>query len=201
MRIRRSLFLIVLLVACTAVRAQAQLQATPHLGVNLAGDAEFRRGGPGGSVAYWGDRLGFEVEYMHYFHFFKDKNVDIVPNNCTPDVTQFPCIDLNTRARSITGSVVGLLGGKGARWRPYGTAGLGIIHAWIEGPGEQYDVGQNILAVNIGGGLRYALNTRLGIRSDWRYIRGFADEDNEAYRKDYGFLRATLGVTVALTRK
>jgi hypothetical protein len=119
MQIRRPLFLFMLLVACTAVRAQAQWQATPYLGINLAGDAEFRRGGPGGSVAYWGDRLGFEVEYMHYFHFFKDKNVDIVPNNCTPDVAQFPCVDLNTRARSITGSVVGLLGSKGARWRPF----------------------------------------------------------------------------------
>jgi hypothetical protein len=66
---------------------------------------------------------------------------------------------------------------------------VGIIHAWIEGPGEQYDVDRNNLAFNIGGGVRYALNTRLGIRSDWRYIRGFVDEDkDEAYRKGYGFL-------------
>ena len=25
---------------------------------------------------------------------------------------------------------------KGAKWRPYGTAGLGVIHAWVERPGR-----------------------------------------------------------------
>jgi opacity protein-like surface antigen len=81
------------------------------------------------------------------------------------------------------------------------TAGLGIIHAWIEGRGEQYDADQNNLALSIGGGVKYALNTRLGIRSDWRYIRGFVDEDkDETYRQAYGFFRAALGVTFALRR-
>ena len=90
---------------------------------------------------------------------------------------------------------------KDAKWRPYGSAGLGIIHAWIEGPGTQYDVDQNNLAFNIGSGVKYALGTRLGIRSDLRYIRGFVDQDtDEAYGKDYGFLRATVGVTFGLTR-
>jgi opacity protein-like surface antigen len=195
MHVRRLALFFVLLVACTAVRAQAQLLITPHLGINLAGDAEFRRGGPGGSIAYWGHRLGVELEYMHYFHFFKDRNIDIIPNNCTPGV-QGLCIDLNTRARGVMGSAVVLLGSTRAKWRPYGSAGVGVIHAWIEGPGEQYDVDQNNLAINLGGGVKFALNRRLGIRSDLRYIRGFVGENNdEAYRRDYGFLRATLGAT------
>jgi hypothetical protein len=199
MQVRPILFF-VLLVAGTAVRVQAQWVATPYIGINLAGDAEFRRGGPGGSIAYWGDHLGFEVDYMHYFHFFKDENVDIIPNNCRPNVVQI-CIDLNTRARGIMGNVVGLLGRKGARWRPYGSAGIGIIHAWIEGPGDEFDVDQNNLAFNIGSGVEYALNQRIGIRGDLRYIRALVDEQNdEAYRNDYGFLRATLGVTFGLTR-
>ena len=196
MHVRRLTLFFVLLVACAAVRAQAQLLIAPHLGINLAGDAEFRRGGPGGSIGYWDDRLGFEVEYMHYFHFFKDRNIDIIPNNCRPGV-QGLCIDLNTRARGITGTAVVLLGSKRAKWRPYGGAGVGVIHAWIEGPGEQYDVDQNNLALSIGGGVKYALNTRLGIRSDVRYIRGFVGENNDdAYRRDYGFMRTTLGVTL-----
>src|SRR5262245_56674737 len=48
--------------------------------MNLAGDAEFRRGGPGGSVGYFGSWLGFEFEVQRYHHFFKDTNVDLVPN-------------------------------------------------------------------------------------------------------------------------
>src|SRR5262245_50066922 len=155
MQVRRPILLFALLLACAAVRVQAQLQITPHLGINLAGDAEFRRGGPGGSIAYWGDRLGFELEYMHYFHFFKDKNIDIIPNNCMPGV-QGLCIDLNTRARGVMGTAVALLGSKRAKWRPYGNAGLGVIHAWIEGPGEQYDLDQNNLAISAGGGVKYA---------------------------------------------
>jgi opacity protein-like surface antigen len=189
-----------LLSAATSARAQAQWQATLNISMNLAGDAEFRRGGPGGSLAYWGNRLGFELEYQHYFHFFKDKNVDIIPNNCAPG-GPIPCVDLNTRARSIMGSAAVLLGSEGAKWRAYGTAGVGVIHAWIEGPGEQYDLDQNNLALNIGGGVKYALIPRVGMRSDVRYMRAFVGEgSDDAYRRDYGFLRATLGVTFGLTR-
>ena len=79
---RRGILFTVLLVAWTAAPAQAQWVVTPYLGINLAGDAEFRRGGPGASGGYLGDRLGFEFDVQRYNHFFKDKNVDLVPNNC-----------------------------------------------------------------------------------------------------------------------
>jgi hypothetical protein len=74
--------LLTVIVASMAAPAQAQWVATPYLGMNLAGDAEFRRGGPGGSVGYFGDQVGFEFDVERYHHFFKDKNVDLVPNNC-----------------------------------------------------------------------------------------------------------------------
>ena len=200
MQLRRPILLFLLLSAGTATHAHAQWLATPHLAINLAGDAEFRRGGPGGSLAYWGDHMGFEIEYQHYFHFFKDENVDIVPNNCTPG-GQIPCTDLNTRARSIMGNALAVTGSKNAKWRAYGSAGLGVIHAWIEGPGTQYDLDQNNLAFNIGGGVKYSLISRVGIRSELRYVRAFVGEDtNEAYRRDYGFARAILGFTFGLSR-
>ena len=43
----------------------------------------------------------------------------------------------------------------------------------------------------------YSLNKRLGLRGDLRYFRAFVDEDKRegGYFKDYGFLRATFGVT------
>jgi opacity protein-like surface antigen len=195
MRARRGILLTVLVVAWTVAPVQAQWVVTPYFGVNLAGDTEFRRGGPGVSGGYVGDRLGFEFDVKRYHHFFKDENVDLVPNNCVPGVTP-PCIDLNTDAWSFMGNVVAPIR-NGARWRPYGTAGLGVIHAWVEGPGDQYDVGQNNLAFNVGGGVMYSVKGRVGLRGDLRYFRAFVDEDKRegGYFKDYGFLRATFGVT------
>ena len=196
MRIR-SWGLLTMLVAWTAAPAQAQWVVSPYFGGNLAGDAEFRRGGPGVSGGYFGDRLGFEFDLQRYHHFFKDKNVDLVPNNCAPGVPN-PCIDLNTDAWSFMGNVVALMRSEGAKWRPYGAAGLGVIHAWIEGPGDQYDIGQNNPAFNVGGGVIYSLNNRVGLRVDLRYVRAFVDESKRegGYFKDYGFVHATFGVTV-----
>lgn len=197
MRIRYGIPLTVLAVAWTVAPAQAQWLVTPYVGINLAGDAEFRRGGPGVSGGYFGDRLGFEFDVQRYNHFFKDKNVDLVPNNCAPGVP-LPCIDLNTDAWSFMGNVVAPIRSKGAKWRTYGTAGLGVIHALIEGPGDQYDVEQDNLAFNVGGGVMYSVKGRVGLRSDVRYFRAFVDAEKRegGYFKDYGFLRATFGVTL-----
>jgi hypothetical protein len=135
MRVRSAILLTLLVVAWTVAPAQAQWVVTPYLGINLAGDAEFRRGGPGVAGGYFLDRLAFEFDVHRYHHFFKDKNVDLVPNNCAPGVPP-PCIDLNTDAWSFMGNVVAPIRSKGAKWRPYGTAGLGVFHVWVEGPGN-----------------------------------------------------------------
>ena len=44
MRIRFGIVLALLAVVCTAAPVQAQWVASPYLGINLGGDAEFRRG-------------------------------------------------------------------------------------------------------------------------------------------------------------
>ncbi len=194
-----SVLLTMLFMAATAAPADAQWVGIPYLGVNLAGDAEFRRGGPGGAIGYFGARLGFEFDIQRYNHFFRDENVDLVPNNCGP-ATKGACIDLNTDAWSFMGNVVAPLRSKGAKWRPYGAAGLGVMHPWIEGPGDEYDIAQNDLAFNAGGGVVYALNQRVGLRADVRYFRALVDESKRegGYFKDYGFARATIGVSIRL---
>lgn len=201
MRIQNGILLTVLVVVWAGVRAQAQWVVTPYFGTNLAGDAEFRRGGPGVSGGYSGDWLGFEFDVQRYHHFFKDKNVDLVPNNCAPGVTG-PCIDLNTDAWSFMGNVMVPLRAKRAKWRPYGTAGFGAIHPWVEGPGDRFDVGQDNLALNVGGGVTYSVKGRVGLRGDLRYFHAFVDEDKleGGYFRDYGFLRATFGVTFRISR-
>ena len=115
--------------------AQAQWVVTPYLGINIGGDAEFRRGGPGGSVGYFGGRLGFEVEFQRYYHFFKDENlVDVVPGDRLGPPGA-PCTDLDTDAMGFMGNVlVPIRIERAKNWRPYATAGLGVIHAWFDAP-------------------------------------------------------------------
>jgi hypothetical protein len=192
-----STVLAVAVVAWTTAPAHAQWLLTPHLGVNLAGDVEFRRGGPGASVGHLGDRIGFELDFQRYQHFFKDSEVvplDPAAPNCVPGVVG-RCIDINTDAMDLMGHVVVPLRTRGAtHWLPYGTAGLGLIRAWT----NEKDRHQTNLGLSVGGGAIYSLSGRVGLRGDLRYARGFVDPDKRAgvYLKDYGFWRVTLGVTL-----
>ena len=205
MRIRGGSFLGLLIVAGTAAPAQAQWEVSPYLGINLAGNVEFRRGGLGASVGYFGNRLGFEFDFERYNHFFKDRDLaNLVPNNCGFEPPGQPCSDLNTDAVSFMGNVVAPVRLGGAKnWRPYATAGLGVIRAWVEDPSQQLvDTDQNNLAFNVGGGVMYSLNDRVKLRGDLRYFRAFVDENKHegGYYKDYGFLRTTVGVTFTFGR-
>jgi Outer membrane protein beta-barrel domain len=195
MPVRGGILLAVLVVGWTAAPAQAQWVATPYLGINSSGDIETGKGGPGGSFGYIGGRLGFEFDFQRYFHFFKDKDVA----NLVPD----PRIDLDTDAMSFMGNVVVPIRIQGAtNWRPYGTAGLGVVHAWFDSANDQFDADQSNLAFNFGGGVMYSLNDRVGLRGDVRYFRALVDEDKRegGFFKDYDFLRATFGVTFRLAR-
>src|SRR5262245_30422041 len=112
-----------------------------------------------------------------------------------------PCTDIDTDAMGFMGNVLVPIRIQGApKWRPYGSAGLGVIHAWSQG--EPVDRDQNDLAFNGGAGLQYLLSNRIGLRGDLRYFRAFVDEDKAdgVYFNDYGFWRATLGVTFGFPR-
>jgi len=200
MRLPPFIPLTVLVVASTAAAAEAQWVATPYLHANF-GDVESRRGGLGVSVGYLGRRLGFELDVDRHHHFFKDEDLESVPNPCMPGVVG-PCIDSDTEAWILMGNVVApILTSEATKWRPYGTAGLGVIHAWIHDAGE-YDTSQTNVAFNVGGGVMYGLNKRVRLRSDLRYFRAFVDESKRegGYFKDYGFWRATFGVAFGFAR-
>src|SRR5262245_40451633 len=121
MRLWTRILLALTTIAGTAAPAQAQWVIAPYLGINLAGDAEFRRGGPGVAVVHVGRRLGFELDLERYNHFFKDKNVvDLVPHNCGVGAAGVPCTDLNTDAIGFTGNVVIPIPiTRAEQWRPY----------------------------------------------------------------------------------
>lgn len=200
MRVRLCILLTLMAVAGTAAPGQAQWVVTPYMGINLAGDAEFRRGGPGISVAYFDGRLGFEFDVERYNHFYKDKGlVDLVPNNCGVGPAGEPCTDLNTDAIGYMGHVVMPIRiARAKNWRPSLNIGFGVIQSWLTDPSNTVaDTRQNNIAFSVGGGVVHSLNNRVGLRSDVRYFRARVDEDKRDgfYFKDYGFLRATIGVT------
>jgi hypothetical protein len=198
-RVRRCLLLAMTVVATTTA-ARGQWMITPQLAANVAGDVEFRRGGPGASVAHLGSRFGLELELQRYQHFFKDSGIHPLaasaPPNCTGTVT--PCRDINTDAIGVMGNVVVPFRSRGATWRPYATAGLGLIHAWTNEPGRH----QSDFGLNLGAGTMYSLGKRVGLRGDLRWSRAFADAHESAgvSLKDYGFWRVSLGVTLGSSR-
>ena len=195
MRIRNGILLTVLVVASAPAPAQAQWVGTPHLGTNFGG-VQADKVSVGGSVAYFGGLFGFEFDLDRYSHFFKDEDVMIV----RPDGR---IIDLDTDALSFMGNVVAPVHIQGApKWRPYGTAGLGVIRAWFDSANDLLDAHQNNLGFNVGGGVMYSPNHRVGLRGDLRYFRALIDEDKRegGFFKDYGFWRATFGVTFGFPR-
>jgi opacity protein-like surface antigen len=194
MRHRRCILPTVLVVACWTASAQAQVVASPYVGTNF-GDTEFRRGGPGIAVGYLGRWLGFELDIDRHHHFFKDEDVaHLVPN---------PGIDLDTDAIGFMGNLVAPVHFSGTTsWRPYGAAGLGVIHAWFDSVNDQYDTDQTNLAFNVGAGVMYWLNGWVGLRLDLRYFHAFVDDGERkgGYFEDYDFGRLSIGVTFGLPR-
>jgi opacity protein-like surface antigen len=195
MRVRLCTLLILLFVAGTAAPSQAQWVVTPYLGINVAGDVEEGKGGFGGSIGYVGDLLGFEFDFERYIHFFKDADVaSLVPNRG---------IDLDTDAMSFMGNVIAPIRIKGAtNVRPYGAAGLGVIRAMFDAASDLSVPNQNNVGFNVGGGVMYSLSDRVGLRSDVRYFRALVDEHEPegGFSRDYGFWRATVGVTFEFPR-
>ena len=196
MRCRRFTLLAVTIVAWTAAPAHAQFLVTPYVAGNVAGDVEHGKGGPGVSVGYLGDRLGFDFDVARYQHFFKDSEVfplNPASPNCQPGVNN-ACTDIDTDAIGLSGNVVlPIRIHASAKWHPFASAGLGVIRAWT----NEEDRAQNNIAFNAGGGVTYLLNTRVGLRGDLRYFRAFVDENKpDGIRvTDYGFVRASVGVT------
>jgi opacity protein-like surface antigen len=205
MSLQRCILLPTLIVAWGAAPAPAQWVITPYLGVNVSGDVEQGKGGPGASVDYLGGRFGFAFDFQRYQHFFKDSDISPLDSaatpNCTEAVTEAAarCLDIDTDAMSFMGNMMVPVRTQAAsKWRPYGTAGLGLIRAWT----NQENSDQNNFGFNVGGGLTYSLSRRVGLRGDLRYFRALVDENKRdgVYFRDYGFLRASLGVTYAFPR-
>lgn len=176
--------------------ASAEWILTPFIGASFAtgtdvDDVEFDSLIDGSKMTYggtltWlgGGVLGFEADFGYSPEFFEgdDDDVDFIDSS---------------NYSSLMANVV--LSAPAGAFRPYGTAGVGLINTRIDDVDDIFEVERNALGFNVGGGVMAFFTDRVGIRGDLRYFRQMSesDEDDEvdfdlgAFR----FWRGTVGAS------
>jgi opacity protein-like surface antigen len=165
-----ALGLLALLCSPSAVSAQAlpparSLDVTPFFGFTFGTDQEGPTSTLGVGIAYnWTDQLAFEGE------------LGIVPD-LEGDTSS---VDIGL----VTVSANGVYHfDAGSDYVPYATFGLGFGRASFDFP-ELADDSHTELAINLGGGVKKAINPKLSWRADLRYFN--VNDDNPNFWRVYG---------------
>jgi hypothetical protein len=185
--------LLVALLACAApVSSRADGYIAPYFGSAFGGTIadlepldDSRRpytwgvclGSMGGGI------FGFELDVAFTPDFYAESDDLFYGDNSVTTVM----------SNAIIGVPVG--GQSGAGFRPYFTAGVGLIRQRIESYGDILEFSSDNFGYNIGGGAFIFFGANFGIRGDFRYFRNFGDDDEwddfgiEPYT--FNFTRAT----------
>jgi len=194
MRLIRSFSLAALVLLVAAPAARAQGHANLFIGSNFSGDAgrSLSSALNDGSRFTWGGDVGgtikgifgAEVDLAYARHFYgSDASLG---NNYV--FTLMPTL--------ILGVPVG--GESGPGFRPYGTAGFGLIRRDLSVNGIDA-IKDNDLGYSVGFGVDGFANTHFGIRADYRYFRNVsADESTNVVgvsfdRGNFSFSRGSVG--------
>ena len=189
--LKKWVILAALAVMLAPASARADWLFTPNIGVAFAGDASGREHLTyGASIGWMGAGIfGWEVDFAYTPEFFEDEDTDL------------DFID-SSNATSLMGNIlIGIpIGGQqGAGFRPYFTAGAGMLSRNVQGEDDLFDVDNDEFGFNIGAGAMVFATDHVGFRGDIRYYRSFEDpdEDNEfdIGVGNFDFWRATGGVT------
>ena len=190
-----------LVLAGSAVPASADWLLTPYLGLTFGKSANFGDVGDlednfekrmtfGLSAAWMGAGIiGFEADFGSTPNFFQttggSANFEFGDSNVT-----------TLMGNVVLAAPIGGTTGKG--FRPYGSAGVGLLRTNVSTDGLFDDLSQNELGFNIGGGAHVFFADNIGLRGDVRYFRGLQkgdDDGRDLDLKDFSFWRGTLGVT------
>jgi opacity protein-like surface antigen len=200
MQVRKLLMISALSLVLLPATAQAQSGwfFSPFIGGNFGGTADFgdfpdnddaveRRMDFGATLGWSPNVVGFEIDLGYSPNFFEDtagdRNFEFGDNNVT----------------TLMGNV--LFSAKpGTNFRPYASAGLGLIRASVaSGTGLFNDLSSNDLGVNFGGGIGAQMNDSIGIRGDLRYFRSLQDNepdnDLDLSLGSFDFWRGSVGLT------
>jgi len=169
------------LIVLAPTRAHADGLFTPWVGVNFANEPADGRTSFGITVTGMGGGvIGGEFDFGYSPNFFGDENV----------------FGSNNVLTAVGNLVIGIpLGGsKGFGFRPYGTAGVGLIRA----KGDEIfapETSSNEFGINAGGGAFLFFGDHVGMRGDLRYFRAGFDDLNIFNIDKVDFWRASIGVT------
>lgn len=198
MHVRRLLMIGALSLMLAPATASAQSWFfSPYIGGNFGGSADFgdfpdnddaveRRMDFGATLGWAPSVVGFEIDLGYSPNFFEDtagdRNFEFGDNNVT----------------TLMGNV--LLTAKGSGFRPYASAGLGLIRSSVtSATGLFNDLSTNDLGVNIGGGVNAQFTDMVGVRGDVRYFRALqdnvADNDFDLSLGSFDFWRGSVGLT------
>jgi opacity protein-like surface antigen len=199
MQVRRLLIISALSLMLAPATASAQSWfVSPFFGGNFGGSADFgdfpdnddaveRRMDFGASLGWNPNVVGFEIDFGYSPNFFEDtagdRNFEFGDSNVT----------------TLMGNVL-FSAPSGTGFRPYASAGLGMIRANVSsGTGLFNDLSTNDLGINIGGGLNANFNDNVGLRGDLRYFRALqdneADNDLDLSLGSFDFWRGSVGLT------
>ena len=209
----RKTVLVLLFLGTVAAPARADWFATPYFGVVFGGasnqfsvtdiDDEFeQRVNFGGSIGYRTKGIfGFELDYNVAPNFFQ----------FTGGTNNFDLLDFDSSVQTLMGNVVLAIpvgGSSGAGFQPYVSAGFGTIRTQLRSASDVFDdITSNDSGVNVGAGAHFFAGTHIGLRADFRYIRGFESLDDEdpitdnpffdqpAATEVFKFWRSSLGLT------
>jgi len=172
---------------CAPSAARADGYFNPWAGVNFGSELANGRGGFGVAAGSMGAGIaGGEVNFGYSPSFFGTSN----------DFGSNTVIDL--MANVIVGVPIG--GQRGPGFRPYVTAGLGLIRTQIDG-GTVFDVqtSDNDFGWNAGAGVMGYFNDHVGLRGDVRYLRTLNGNLADSLDFDAGdlhFWRTSIGLVI-----
>ena len=190
-----------LALAGSAVNASADWLFTPYLGLTFGKSADFGDVGDfednfekrmtfGLNAAWMGAGIiGFEADLGSTPNFFAQ----------TTGKGNFGFGDSNVT--TLMGNVVlaAPIGGTTGRgFRPYGSAGVGLLRSNVAGSKLFDDLSQNELGFNIGAGAHPFFSDNFGMRADVRYFRALQkgnDGGRDLDLSNFSFWRGTVGVT------
>ena len=168
--------------------ARADWLFTPNIGSTFGGAADGREHITyGASIGWMGAGvIGVEGDFQFTPEFFEANDDDVDFFGSSNVVTAMGNV--------IVGIPVG--GQRGAGFRPFGFAGIGLMQKNTDAEGA-LEIDTNEFGFNVGGGVMGFFNDVIGLRGDVRYVRSFEDTNDNLVTigvGDFDFWRANIGV-------
>jgi opacity protein-like surface antigen len=189
--LKKCVMMAALLLVVGPASARADWLFTPNIGVGFGGDSSSNdKLTYGASIGYMGAGIfGFEADLAYTPQFFED------------NTGHFSFTDSDNVTTAMANLIVGVpVGGQhGHGVRPYFAGGMGVMKTHVQDTAQLFNVSDNDLGVDIGGGVMGFVSEHVGLRGDVRYYRDLQNPTNNGgftlATGNFNFWRGTMGLT------